>query len=135
MRLVEGHARDSDARGRTSPASGLGGLLDRRQPRHSPIARIRAQGRRHRPRDAEQAAADAWKVAVSEFTVANGVITHKASGRSMTYGKVAEAAAKLEPPKEVKLKDPKEWKIAGKPLKRLDTADKVTGKAIYSAWT
>jgi isoquinoline 1-oxidoreductase subunit beta len=80
----------------------------------------------------KQAAADAWKVAVSEVTVANGVITHQASGRSTTYGKVAEAAAKLEPPPEVKLKDPKEWKIAGKPLKRLDTADKVTGKAIYS---
>ena len=59
------------------------------------------------------------------------MITHKASGRTTTYGKVAEAAAKLEPPKDVKLKDPKDWKIAGKPLKRLDTADKITGKMIY----
>ncbi len=42
------------------------------------------------------------------------------------------AAAKLEPPKEVKLKDPKDWKIAGKPLPRLDTPDKVTGKQVYS---
>ena len=48
-----------------------------------------------------------------------------------TYGKVAEAAAKLEVPKDVKLKDPKDWKIAGKPLKRLDTADKVIGKMDY----
>ena len=59
------------------------------------------------------------------------MITHTPSGRTTTYGKVAEAAAKLEPPKEIKLKDPKDWKIAGKPLKRLDTADKVTGKMIY----
>jgi isoquinoline 1-oxidoreductase subunit beta len=79
-----------------------------------------------------QAAANAWGVPVSELTVAKGVITHKASNRSTTYGKVAEAAAKLEPPKEVKLKDPKDWTIAGKPLKRLDTADKVTGKQKYS---
>jgi isoquinoline 1-oxidoreductase beta subunit len=59
------------------------------------------------------------------------VITHKASGRTTSYGKVAMAAAKLEPPKEVALKDPKDWKIAGKPLKRLDTPDKVTGKQVY----
>ncbi|MGA7486018.1 MAG: molybdopterin cofactor-binding domain-containing protein, partial [Xanthobacteraceae bacterium] len=52
--------------------------------------------------------------------------------RSTTYGKVAEAAAKLEPPKDIKLKDPKDWKIAGKPLKRLDTANKLTGKQTYS---
>jgi len=44
---------------------------------------------------------------------------------------VAEAAAKLEPPTEINLKDPKDWKIAGKPLKRLDTADKITGKMMY----
>ena len=53
------------------------------------------------------------------------------SGKTVTYGAVAAAAAQLEPPKEVKLKDPKDWKIAGKPLKRLDTVDKVTGKQIY----
>ena len=62
---------------------------------------------------------------------ANSVITHRGSGRTITYGKVADAAAKLEPPKEVTLKDPKDWKIAGKPLKRLDTVDKVTGKQVY----
>jgi isoquinoline 1-oxidoreductase beta subunit len=79
-----------------------------------------------------QAAANEWKVPVSELAVAKGVITHKASNRSTTYGKVAEAAAKLEPPTDVKLKDPKDWTIIGKPLKRLDTADKVTGKQKYS---
>ncbi len=79
-----------------------------------------------------QAAANEWKVPVSELAVAKGVITHKASNRSTTYGKVAGAAAKLEPPADIKLKDPKDWTIAGKPLKRLDTADKVTGKQKYS---
>jgi isoquinoline 1-oxidoreductase subunit beta len=78
-----------------------------------------------------QAAADEWKVPVAECTAANGVITHKASGRTTTYGKVAEAAAKLDPPKDPPLKDPKDWKIAGKPLLRLDTPDKVTGKLVY----
>ncbi|MDE2064373.1 MAG: xanthine dehydrogenase family protein molybdopterin-binding subunit, partial [Bradyrhizobium sp.] len=53
-------------------------------------------------------------------------------GRTTTFGKVAEAAAKLSPPTEVKLKDPKDWKLIGKGVKRLDTADKTTGKMIYS---
>ena len=78
-----------------------------------------------------QAAANQWKVPAAECSASNSVITHQASGRKTTYGKVAEAAAKLEPPKDVKLKDPKEWKIAGKPVKRLDTLDKVTGKQVY----
>jgi isoquinoline 1-oxidoreductase beta subunit len=78
-----------------------------------------------------QAAANEWKVPASECTAANSVITHTPSGRTTTYGKVVEAAAKLEPPADVKLKDPKDWKIAGKPLLRLDTADKTTGKTIY----
>ncbi|MGE5779869.1 MAG: molybdopterin cofactor-binding domain-containing protein [Hyphomicrobiales bacterium] len=81
-----------------------------------------------------QAAADEWKVPVAELTVADGVITHAASGRSLSYGKLAAAAAKLEPPdlKAIKLKDPKDWKIAGKPVKRIDTADKLDGSKIYA---
>ncbi len=79
-----------------------------------------------------QAAANEWKVPASECSAANGVITHIGTGRTTTYGKVAEAAAKLDPPKDVQLKDPKDWKIAGKPVKRLDTAEKLTGKQIYS---
>src|SRR6266446_7305090 len=75
--------------------------------------------------------ADMWKVPASEVTATNSVLTHTPSGRTTTYGKVAEAAAKLEAPKDIKLKDPKDWKIAGKPVKRLDTADKLTGKQIY----
>lgn len=78
-----------------------------------------------------EAAANEWKVPASECTVAKGVITHKASGKTTTYGKVAEAAAKLTPPAEVKLKDPKDWTIAGKGLLRLDTADKTTGAMVY----
>jgi len=78
-----------------------------------------------------QAAADAWHVPTSECSAANGVIAHRASGRTITFGKVADAAGKLEPPKDVQLKDPKDWKIAGKPLKRLDTMDKLTGKLVY----
>ena len=78
-----------------------------------------------------QAAANEWKVPASECTAANSTITHTPSGRNTTFGKVAEAAGKLEQPTDVKLKDPKDWKIAGKPLKRLDTADKVTGMMTY----
>ena len=80
-----------------------------------------------------QAAANEWKVPASECTAANSVITHTPSGRTTTYGKVVEAAAKLSPPAEtdVKLKDPKDWKIIGKGVKRLDTVDKTTGKMIY----
>ena len=81
-----------------------------------------------------QAAADEWKVPASELTVADGVITHKASGRSTSYGKVAAAAAQLTPPdaKSIKLKDPKDWTIAGKPMKRLDTAAKLNGSKVYA---
>ena len=78
-----------------------------------------------------QAAANEWKVPASECSAANSVITHKASGRTTTFGKVAEAAAKIEPPKDIKLKDAKDWKIAGKGVKRLDTLDKLTGKQVY----
>src|SRR3989475_62997 len=78
-----------------------------------------------------QAAANAWSVPAAECSAANSVITHKPSGRTTTYGKVAEAAAKLTPPAEVTLKDPKEWKIIGKPVKRLDTMTKVTGAQVY----
>ena len=78
-----------------------------------------------------QAAADAWKVPASECSAANSVITHQSSGRTTTYGKVAEAAAKLTPPAKVALKDPKDWKLIGKSVKRLDTMDKLTGAQVY----
>ncbi|SFJ44524.1 isoquinoline 1-oxidoreductase, beta subunit [Bosea sp. OK403] len=78
-----------------------------------------------------QAAANEWKVPAAECSAEKSVITHKASGRSLRYGQVAAAAAKIEAPKDVALKDPKDWTIAGKPLPRLDTVDKTNGKKIY----
>src|SRR5258707_1565058 len=70
-----------------------------------------------------QAAADQWKVPVGELTVTDGIISH--GTKRISYGKIAAAAAKVTAPdpKDIKLKDPKSWKIAGKPMKRLDTAD------------
>ena len=81
-----------------------------------------------------QAAADQWTVPVAEVTVADGVIAHAPSGRRTSYGKVAAAAARLTPPdpKSIVLKNPKDWKIAGKPMKRLDTADKLDGSLVYA---
>jgi len=78
-----------------------------------------------------QAAANQWDVPAAECVAANSVITHRPSKRRVSYGKVADAAARLEPPKDVKLKDPKDWKVIGKPMKRLDTRDKVIGRQVY----
>jgi len=78
------------------------------------------------------AAARQWKVPAEQCRAANSVITHKPSGRKTTYGKVAAAAAKLDQPFGVILKDPDEWKLIGKPVKRLDTVDKTNGKQLYS---
>lgn len=78
-----------------------------------------------------QAAAEAWKVSPAECSAADSVITHTPSGRTSTFGKVAGAAAKLTPPTEVALKDPKTWKLAGKPVKRLDTAAKLDGSQVF----
>lgn len=80
-----------------------------------------------------QAAADGWKVPASECSAASSVITHTSSGRKTTYGNVALAAAKVTPPTAITLKDPKDWKLAGKRLARLDTVDKTTGKQIYAS--
>jgi isoquinoline 1-oxidoreductase subunit beta len=81
-----------------------------------------------------QAAADRWNVPVGELAVSDGVISHAGSKRSIGYGKVAAAAAKLPPPdpKSITLKDPRDWKIAGKPIKRLDTAEKLNGSKVYA---
>jgi isoquinoline 1-oxidoreductase beta subunit len=77
------------------------------------------------------AAARGWNVPAAECSAANGVITHGRSGRKTSYGRVAGAAAKLEAPRNVKLKDPKDWKLAGKPVHRVDIPDIVTGHARY----
>ena len=80
-----------------------------------------------------QAAADQWGVPASECVAANSVITHTPSGRKTTFGKVSVAASQLPVPTEVPLKDPKEWKLIGKPVNRIDgVADKVTGRQVYA---
>jgi isoquinoline 1-oxidoreductase beta subunit len=78
------------------------------------------------------AAAAQWKVPAGDCQAEKGVITHKASGRTLKYGAVATAASKLTPPTTVALKDPKTWTIAGSEVKRFDTRDKVLGKPIYA---
>ncbi|MDQ5849743.1 MAG: molybdopterin-dependent oxidoreductase [Pseudomonadota bacterium] len=77
------------------------------------------------------AAAQRWGAPASECSAQNGVITHSPSGRKTSFGKVAEAASKLEPPKEVPLKDPAEWKLIGKSVPRVDIPDIVRGRQRY----
>jgi isoquinoline 1-oxidoreductase subunit beta len=78
-----------------------------------------------------QAAAQQWQVEPASCTTSNGEVTHKESGRKLSYGALATAAGGQTPPKDVALKDPKDFALIGKPLKRLDTPDKVNGKAVY----
>lgn len=80
-----------------------------------------------------QAAAAEWKVPVTELSVEKGVVTHAASGKTTSYGKLASQASKLPAPdpKSITLKHPKDWKILGKSPRRLDTAPKVNGSLKY----
>src|SRR3984957_375549 len=78
-----------------------------------------------------QAAAHQWQVDPASCTTANGEVLHKDSGHKLSYGALALAASREVAPKDVPLKDPKDFVLIGKPLKRLDTPDKVNGKAIY----
>jgi isoquinoline 1-oxidoreductase beta subunit len=80
-----------------------------------------------------QAAAQGWGVPAAECRVAAGVITHPGSGRRTTYGQVAAAAGKLPVPANPPLKDPKDWKLVGARLARLDTVEKTTGALVYGA--
>ncbi|MFL6571870.1 MAG: molybdopterin cofactor-binding domain-containing protein, partial [Burkholderiales bacterium] len=77
------------------------------------------------------AAAQGWTVPPADCRAAGGVITHVASGRRTTFGRVAAAAAKLAPPKQVALKPQPDWKLAGKSLARMDVPDVVTGRTRY----
>jgi isoquinoline 1-oxidoreductase beta subunit len=77
------------------------------------------------------AAAAEWNVPASECSAASSVITHVPSGRTVSFGRIATAAARVPPPKDVKLKDPKDWSLLGKPTKRLEIIDKIQGKPIY----
>src|SRR5258708_4581128 len=78
-----------------------------------------------------QAAAGQWQVEPASCATSNGEVTHRESGRKLSYGALALAASSQTPPKDVALKDPKDFTLIGKPLKRLDTPDKVNGKAVY----
>ncbi len=80
-----------------------------------------------------EAAAEAWGVPMEECTAADSVITHRPTGRTARYGEVAAAAARLVPPLQVELKDPQDWRLVGKPLKRLDTVEKLTGQQVFGA--
>ena len=78
------------------------------------------------------AAAAQWRVPPEQCVAANGVIRHPPSGRTVSYGAIAPAAAAIEPPAEIELKPTSEWKLAGTPQKRLDVLDKITAKPVYA---
>jgi isoquinoline 1-oxidoreductase subunit beta len=78
------------------------------------------------------AAAARWSVPASQLSAQNSTISHAASGRTVTFGEVADAAAKITPPASVKLKPPAQWTLAGKPRRRLDVLEKITGRPIYA---
>jgi isoquinoline 1-oxidoreductase beta subunit len=78
-----------------------------------------------------EAAAQQWQVDAASCTASNGKVVHAASARTRGYGELVDAASKVPPPQNPPLKDPKNFALIGKPLKRLDTPDKVNGKAVY----
>ena len=78
------------------------------------------------------AAAQEWKVAPASITVADGVVSHQASGRKASFGQLARAAAEQKAPAEVKLKDAKDFKLIGQRIQRKDSVDKTNGKAIFT---
>lgn len=78
-----------------------------------------------------EAAAQAWSVPMEEITTEAGTLHHKKSGKSASYGAMASAAAKIEVPKEVKLKEKKDFKIIGTSRKNVDGLKIVTGKPLF----
>ena len=76
------------------------------------------------------AAAQQWNVDASTCLTESGAVFNK-KGQKLTYGHLATAAAKLPPPEHVQLKDPKTFKLIGKPIKRLDTPEKLNGEAVF----
>jgi isoquinoline 1-oxidoreductase beta subunit len=78
------------------------------------------------------AAAQGWSVPAAECETEPGVVVHRGSGRRSEYGPLTAAAAKLPAPADVKLKDPKTFRLVGHPTPRLDTADKAAGRAIFA---
>lgn len=79
----------------------------------------------------KEVAAKNWNVAATELTTENGIISHKATGKTVSYGEVASAASKLTVPKEVKMKEPKDYKIIGTSRKNVDSLKLVTGQPLF----
>ncbi|WP_395373233.1 molybdopterin cofactor-binding domain-containing protein [Marinicella sp. W31] len=77
------------------------------------------------------AAAQRWGVKPEAMSVDDGTINHAASGRSLTFGEVASAAAQMTPPEDVVLKAPQDFKLIGQPVKRVEGPEKVTGEAEF----
>lgn len=77
------------------------------------------------------AAAQRWKVEASSCTVARGVVSHAASRRTISYGDLAKAAAALPQPEKVELKNPTDFNLIGKPIRRVDSFDKVMGRTQF----
>lgn len=78
-----------------------------------------------------EAAAKKWNVSASELATENGFVLHKSSGKKTSYAELAQDAATLNPPTEIKLKDPKDFKIIGTRVKNIDTKNIVTGKPLF----
>jgi isoquinoline 1-oxidoreductase beta subunit len=78
-----------------------------------------------------QAAAQKWGVDKTECRAENNAVVNTATNARLSYGELAEAAAKIAPPTGVALKDPSQFRIIGKPRKRLDTPEKTTGRAVF----
>jgi isoquinoline 1-oxidoreductase beta subunit len=78
------------------------------------------------------AAAARWNVSAGECTARNSIISYPPTGQIVRYGAVAEAAAKISPPGEVKLKDPRDWTLLGTPQHHRDVYQKITGQPIYA---
>ncbi|GLS28083.1 xanthine dehydrogenase family protein molybdopterin-binding subunit [Marinibactrum halimedae] len=80
-----------------------------------------------------EAGANKLKDKPADCYAENGYVISKRSKKKVRFGEIASDAAQLVPPTEVTLKDPKDWKLIGKPIKRLDTQDKLNGKQVYGA--
>ena len=77
------------------------------------------------------AAAEGWGVDVASLRTSDGTVTHDASRRSSSYGSLARRAATMDPPSDPPLKEVADFNLIGRPLKRIDTPDKVTGRTVY----
>ncbi|HLA26794.1 MAG TPA: xanthine dehydrogenase family protein molybdopterin-binding subunit [Syntrophales bacterium] len=77
------------------------------------------------------AAAETWNVDSTSCRTENGEVIHTASQRRLSYGQLVEKASTMAPPQNVALKDPGDFKLIGKPTKRLDTPEKINGQGVF----